>query len=108
MRAKGALALEVSISGAEGSGCVEGVVEAETENTVLVLESGNGTLLETLHRNTKDGLVREVIKGRALRNRDMVVIFVFRKYKLDNGYPVTNYPLEPLECSEFKQKIRAL
>ena len=85
MRAKGGLALEVSISEAEGSGCVEGVVEAETENTVLVLESGNGTVLETLHRNTKDGLAREVIiKGRALRNRDMVVVFVFRKYKLDN------------------------
>ena len=92
MRAKGGLALEVSISEAEGSGCVEGVVEAETEITVLVLESGNVTVLEILHRNMKDGLVREVIKGRALRNRDMVVVFVFfRKYKLDNGYPVPNY-----------------
>ena len=65
VRAKGGLglALEASISEAEGSGCVEGVVEAETENTVLVLESGNGTLLETLHRNTKDGLVRESSKA---------------------------------------------
>jgi len=79
VRAKGGLALEVSVSEAEGSGCVEGVAEAETENTVLVLESGNRTVLETLHRNTKDGLVREVIKGRALRNRDMVVDFVFIK-----------------------------
>jgi len=49
------------------------------ENTVLVLESGNGIVLESLHRNTKDGLMWEVIKGRALRNKDMVFVVVFRK-----------------------------
>ena len=89
LRGKGGLALEVSVSEAqaEGGGCVE----AEAEYTVLVLESDNGMVLETLHRNTKHGLVRKAIKGKALRNKDMVFL---RKWKLDNGYPVTKYPLK--------------
>lgn len=77
--------MEVSVSEAE----------AELENTVLVLvlvlESDSGMVLETLHRNTKHGLVRKAIKGKALRNKDMVFL---RKWKLDNGYPVTKYPLK--------------
>lgn len=79
--------MEVSVSDAE----------AESENTVLVLvlvlvlESDSGMVLETLHRNTKHGLVRKAIKGEALRNKDMVFL---RKWKLDNGYPVTKYPLK--------------
>lgn len=68
MRAKGGLVLGVSVSEAGGGGCIE----AETEETVLVLEIAIGMVLETLQRKEKDGLGRKAIKGNALRNRDML------------------------------------
>lgn len=64
----GGLALEVSVSEAEGSGWTE----AEREETVLVVETNAGIVVETLERKKKDGLGRRTINGIAFRNRDML------------------------------------
>ena len=105
MRAEEVLALDVGVSEAEGGGgCIEGDVDAETEDKVLVLERTLGMVLETLHRKKNDGLERRAIKGKALRNRDMLHL---TKYVTDNGYPLQIYLQGPLNYSEPKQKIQS-
>jgi hypothetical protein len=76
----GGLASEVSVSVvAEGSGCIE----AETEESVLVLEIKLGIVLEieetVLQRkkNDDDGLDRRTIKGNVFKNRAIFFFFFF-------------------------------
>ena len=89
----------------EGGGCC---IEAETEEEtvlVLVLERtlGIGMVLETVQRKKKDdGLGRRAIKGKALRNRDMLLCLESKCIR----YPVKIYRQRALKYSEPKQKIQ--
>lgn len=66
----------MSVSEAEGAGCIEGdeEAEAEVENTVLDKESDLGMELEMLQIKKKDGFGRRDIKGKALRSRVMFLL----------------------------------
>jgi hypothetical protein len=63
---------------AEGSGCIE----AETEESVLVLEIKLGIVLETeetvlQRKKNDDGLGRRTIKGNVFKNRAIFFFFFF-------------------------------
>jgi hypothetical protein len=73
----GGLASEVSVPVVpEGSGCIE----AETEESVLVLEIKLGIVLETeetvlQRKKNDDGLGRRTIKGNVFKNSDISLFF---------------------------------
>jgi hypothetical protein len=83
----GGLASEVSVPVVpEGSGCIE----AETEESVLVLEIKLGIVLETeetvlQRKKIDDGLSRRTIKGNVFKNRDIFFFFFFFAEKETKG-----------------------